>query len=441
MFAHVPIGDDVHGGVATLLRLGPLLPVVLAGLVVALTRIRSAISTRRAGCVVTSAVAGAIHLALVPVHFAESPTVGVLFAAAGVTQLALAVGVAVSPKRAWWPHLYTAVALVVAVTFAAARTVKLPMFGPPEPLDALGLVTTALAVAAALYWWPIGQVTRCVRDDRFGPAVLIVGAVLAPIVFGITPSYNPTLQNAAVVGAVACALALFAGTEHRLMWWLVADAAVVGMVIRGPVIGFAVLGGALGATHALKAARGWWWFPPAATSLAVSLSIPLLDLRLDLLHVGHPDDITAASGLFVLAGLISLTAVAGRRLAGITAVYGALIAIELCRFWQGATGTGAIEVFVTSLTLFILVSPAFLTETRVDAQPSALIVGVAVGVSIGLARLVGVAYPIPWGVLLGSLAAAFVTLARVRLRPAAHVQTGHASPATPHETRSHPSGR
>lgn len=441
MFADVPNGDDVHGGVASLLRLGPLLPVVLAVLVVGLTRLRSALSTRRAASVVASAVAGVIHLALVPVHYAESPTVGVLFAAAGVAQLVLAVGVGVSPQRAWWPRLLATVAIVFTETFVAARTVKLPVFGSPEQLDPLGLVTTALAVAAALCWWPAARITRCVRDDRFGPGVLIAGAVLAPIVFGIAPSYNPTLQNAAVVGAIACGLALFTGSGHQQMWWVVADAAVVGMVVRGPVIGFAVLGGALGAAHALKAARGWWWFPPAAASLVVALSIPLLDLRLDLLHVGHPDDITAATGLFVLAGLLSLTAVARRRITGIAAVYGVLIAVELVRFWQGATGAGAIEVFVTSLTLFVLAAPALLGDLPANSGSTTLIIGVATGLAIGLARMVAVAYPIPWGIPLGGIAAAFVMLVRGRLRPAAHGQTVHAFPATPHETRSRPSGR
>ena len=441
VFAHVPSADDVHGGVASLLRLGPLLPVVLAALVVALTRLRSAISTRRAAGVVASAVAGAIHIALVPVHYADSPTVGVLFAGAGVAQLVLAVGVGVAPLRAWWPRLFTVVALVFTVTFAAARTVKLPVFGPPKQLDALGLVTTALAVAAALCWWPAGRITRSVRDDRFAPAVLIAGAVLAPLVFGITPSYNPTLQNAALTSAIACALVLFAGSGGRIMWWVIADAAVVGLVVRGPVIGFAVLGGALGAVHALKAARGWWWFPTAAASLVVTLSIPLLDLRLDLLHVGHADDVTSASGLFVLAGLISLTAVAHRRIGGISAVYGVLVTIELLRFWQGATGTGAIEVFITSLTLFVLVVPALLGDIPANPASTIHVVGVATGLAMGLARSVPVAYPIPWGILLGGIAGAFVTLVRGRLRPVAHDQTAHASPTTPHETRSHPCGR
>ena len=441
MFSLVGTGDDVHGGIASLLRLGPILPVVVSALIVGLARGRSTISTRRAACVVTSGVAGVIHLALVPVHYAEDPALGVFLALAGVVQLVLAIGAAALPRRAWWAGRFTAVAIVFTVTFVAARSVKLPLFGPPEPLDALGMITTALAIAAAACWWPFAGIARTLRDDRFAPAVLITGALVAPAVFGIAWSYNPTLQNAAVIGAIACALALFGGVGRRHMWWLVADAAVIGMVVRGPVIGFAVLGGALGAAYLLKTARRWWWFSPAAVSLVVTLSIPLLGLRLDLLHVGHPDDLPAATGLFVLAGLISVAAVARRRLAGLAAAYALLIAVELLRFWHGATGSGAIEVFVTSLTLFLLVAPVLLSDIPTNTGSATLIIGAATGLAIGLARIVSVTYPIPWGILLGGITAAFVMLARGRLRPAAHDQTAHASPVTLHETRSRRSGR
>ncbi len=425
LLADVLSGDDVHGGVAGLLRLGPILPVMLAGAVAALQRVRPVLSTRRAACVVASATAGAIHVGLVPSHFARSPAVGVLFVVAGAAQLVLATGVGVSPHRWWWPRVFVLTAVASPVTYVGSRTTVLPVFGRPERLDALGVITTTLTVLAALCWFSTGRVSSWIAEDRVAAGAVIMGALLAPVVFGLDAS----LANTAIVVVIGSALATFGGVGRRRMCWVVADAAVLALLVRGPVRGFLLIGAAVGIAHAFKADRVFRWLPTNALALVVTLSIRPLDLRLNLLHVGHPSDVGGAVGLFVLAGLVSVAAVARHRIGGIVAAYGALTIVELGRVWQGATGSGSIEVFGTSLTLFVLVATALLDNDPAAGDSVGVLQGAAVGLAVGGSLAIGVAYPTPSGVLAGGVAAAIAMAWRGRPRRAERGRTGHASPA------------
>jgi len=105
----------------------------------------------RAFLVLTSAASAGVHAALTPDHLRESAGLGIAFAvSAGV--LAAAALVVRDPRfGSWAPVTAGCVLAVTATAYVASRTVGIPWLIPHrEPLDVLGVVTTAAELVAVL---------------------------------------------------------------------------------------------------------------------------------------------------------------------------------------------------------------------------------------------------------------------------------------------------
>ena len=188
VLAHVE--GAVHGGAAAqLLRLGPLLALLLVAGWAWLQRAGTPTPARwlGAGAAVTLGAAGGIHLALVGQHAQESLASGVFFAAAGTAQVLLAVALWRTPGSRW-----TAVAAGVMVSgllglYAVSRLWNVSAFGGREAVDALGLVTKLLEVAAAVLaaaaaaGWSLPPI----RPRRLVGATALAVAVAAQGLFGL----------------------------------------------------------------------------------------------------------------------------------------------------------------------------------------------------------------------------------------------------------------
>lgn len=161
--AHVGAAPGGAGGgpPELLLVLGPVAVIALVALLCLPVAQRGAARPTHQGrlpeaLAALSALAGAIHAAVVPEHLAEGTSYGVAFLALAVLQLAFAEWLLRPPTPA---VLTTSLALNVAVAllWLGSRTTGLP-FGPhafhPEPVGLLDAVCTAaqVVVAAGCLW-------------------------------------------------------------------------------------------------------------------------------------------------------------------------------------------------------------------------------------------------------------------------------------------------
>jgi hypothetical protein len=104
-----------------------------------------------------------VHTAVVPVHAAETPLLGAMFA---LSPLAL-VGVALGVDRRPGPVAFAAAVLLLCsllAAYAATRLVALPPLEHSEPVDALGATTklveaTGLVLALRLLHTSAGRAT------------------------------------------------------------------------------------------------------------------------------------------------------------------------------------------------------------------------------------------------------------------------------------------
>jgi len=93
-----------------------------------------------------SAGAGVVHFAMVPIHAAESPTEGILFALSGWFQLLVAAALIVKPNRRWLQATVLA-NLVFIGAWAWSRTLGLPFgahSGVAEKIDTIDTLTVVL---------------------------------------------------------------------------------------------------------------------------------------------------------------------------------------------------------------------------------------------------------------------------------------------------------
>ncbi|HUR22790.1 MAG TPA: hypothetical protein VMZ73_02855 [Acidimicrobiales bacterium] len=100
--------------------------------------------------VTATVIAGVIHLALTPEHWAEARLYGAFFLASGVSQLGLAsllirprVGVAVAA-------VLVAVSVLMVAVYVGTRIVPPIGADSPEAVDALGVVTVIAEIASAM---------------------------------------------------------------------------------------------------------------------------------------------------------------------------------------------------------------------------------------------------------------------------------------------------
>src|SRR6266567_4207335 len=113
-----------------------------------ISRLRAA----KRGNIVTILVvglAGLIHLSLIREHFAEQFVYGLVFTALAIFQLNLALLLAVRPGPAVYRVGIWGSGLIVLV-YVVTRLIPLPGASVPEEVDALGIATTGLEIAAVL---------------------------------------------------------------------------------------------------------------------------------------------------------------------------------------------------------------------------------------------------------------------------------------------------
>ncbi len=107
----------------------------------------SAIPSRTLAAALIVGLAGLIHVLLAPEHFAEQVLSGVAFTALALFQLALAVALLTRPG----PAVYRAGiwgSALIALVYVATRLIPPPGAAAPEEVEALGILTTGLELAA-----------------------------------------------------------------------------------------------------------------------------------------------------------------------------------------------------------------------------------------------------------------------------------------------------
>jgi hypothetical protein len=401
VLAHVE-GAAVHGGAALqLLRLGPLLALLLvaAWAVVARAGTAAPPSRRRrlgAGAAVALGSAGAVHLALIGQHARESLASGIFFAAAGVTELLLAVAL-------WRTRgsRRTALAAVVVVgglllVYAGSRRWSIPALGGREAVDTLGLLTklleltgAVLAVAAAGSWsrWSLGPV----RPRLLVAAAAVAVALAAQGVFGL----GAAPWQAAIVVVVTVGIGVAFGSRDReQLAAAAADGAVVALLLRAGGVGPYLLAG-VAAGLLQVAAHRWsrWVLAPVATAALLVLAVPPLDARMEILHVSHAGDPAAWMVAFLAAAAVTLGVWSSGRLPVVAGFFAAHLGLQGLRLVAGQTSLEAVEVPAASLGLFLLAT-VVLADPRLTpsgAVPATLVGALAGGLDVAL-RALGTPY-------------------------------------------------
>ena len=99
-----------------------------------------------------AAVSVGIHAGLAPEHLHEWPPLGAAFVAAAVAESAAVVALAARPDSAWPARGLALLLASLVVAYYLTRLAALPPLDPErEPLDAVGIVTTAIETAGLLF--------------------------------------------------------------------------------------------------------------------------------------------------------------------------------------------------------------------------------------------------------------------------------------------------
>lgn len=107
------------------------------------------VQRRQLAASVLAFVSGFVHLALAPAHWRENTVSGVFFAGAGAALLACGVALAIRPTRRWYAFGLSSAVILIAI-YALTRSIALPLVGPPEPVEAVGLLTKAAEIGLML---------------------------------------------------------------------------------------------------------------------------------------------------------------------------------------------------------------------------------------------------------------------------------------------------
>jgi hypothetical protein len=122
------------------------------------TATSSRTSAARNFLVLVGAVSAGVHAGLAPEHLHEWPPLGAAFIAAAAGLAAAAGAVTLRPASSWPPRLLGALLASVAVAYALTRLTALPPLDPMrEPLDLLGVCTTALEAAGLVVAMQLGR--------------------------------------------------------------------------------------------------------------------------------------------------------------------------------------------------------------------------------------------------------------------------------------------
>jgi len=397
VLAHVE-GAEVHGGAAAqLLRLGPLLALLLVAVWAWLERAGTAAPTSRerlsAGAAVTLGAAGAIHLALVGQHAQESLASAVFFAIAGVAELLLAIALWRNPgsRRA-----ALAAGVVVAgllVLYGMSRLWNIPAFGGREAVDALGLLTKLLELAAAVLaaaaaaGWSLPPM----RPQLLIGATALAVALTAQSLFGL----GAAPWNVAAVTVITIGIGVAAGAwDREELGAATADGAALALLLRAGGLGPYLLAGVVaGLLRAATRRSARWPLAPVAVAALAVLAVPALDARMEILHVSHPGDTVGWMAAFLAAAALAVGVWRLGRLPVVVGFFTAELGLQALRLLAGQTSLEAVEIPATSLGLFLLATVVLadpqLTPSR--AVPAALVGGLAGGIDIAL-RALGTPY-------------------------------------------------
>lgn len=416
-----------HGVAAVVLRLGPVLPVTLVGVwACAVARRRTGTAAiAGAGACVALVVAATFHLALGPDHAAESLAAGAFFVASAFVELALAAVVWRRPSRGLAIGVAGAVAVLVAA-YAAARIWALPFTAGREDVDAVGLVTKCVEMAAVV----LAALAAGWRWSRLS-AEQALAAVTVSLAFCARPLFHlgPSSVQALVALAVAWGVVAVAGTRSRAMTVaVVRDAAVAALIVRADGIAvFVALGLAVGALRLLAAHNGVSGIAPVALSALAVLAVPMAGARMEILHVGHASEPIASTAAFVIGGVMATACWRAGILGPVAAFYVAHLGAQAYRLLAGRTGLEAVEVPAASLGLFLIVTVALAGAPEFDGVAAGLGAAVA-GVADVILRDLGVAYA-PLIAVAAAVAVVGAVATFMRREP------GHASPIEPSAAR------
>jgi hypothetical protein len=387
----------VHGGAAAqLLRLGPLLALLLVAGWAWLQRAGGVTPTPAkrlgAGAAVTLATAGGIHLALVGQHAQESLASGIFFFAAGTAQVLLAVALWRNPGSRPAALAAGIMAGGLLALYAVSRLWNIPAFGGREAVDALGLVTKLLEVAAAV----LAAAAAGWSPPPIRPRLLVGAAALA-VALAAQGLFGLGAEPWQVAAVLVLTVGIAAATGSRDLEGLAvaaADGAVVALLLRAPELAPYLLAG-VGAGLLRVAARrsAPWALAPAATAALLVLVVPPLDARMEILHVSHPSDTTAWMAAFLVAAALVLGVWSVGRLPVVAGFFAAHLGLQGLRLLVGQTSLEAVEIPAASLGLFLLATVVLadpdLTPAR--AVPAALVGVLAGGLDVAL-RALGTPY-------------------------------------------------
>jgi len=396
VLAHVE-SAGLHGGAAQLLRLGPLLALLLVAARALVERAGTATPSlsRRlgAGAAVTLGAAGAIHLALVGQHANEGLASAAFFAAAGVTELLLAVALWRTPGSRRSALAAGVVAGGLLVLYGVSRRWSIPAFGGQEAIDTLGLLTKllelvgAVLAAAAARTWSL----RPIRPPLLVAAAALAVAFAGQGLFGL----GAAPWQVVVVIVLTVGIAVASGASGRPELAMAAtDGAVLALLVRASGLGPYLLAGALAGLLRVAARRSARLaLAPVAVAALLVLAVPPLDARMELLHVSHPGDAIAWMAAFLAAAALALGVWQLGRLPVVAGCFLAHLGLQTLRLVAGQTSLEAVEIPAASLGLFLLATVVLADAqlTPASAIPAAL-VGVAAGGIDVVLRALGTPY-------------------------------------------------
>jgi hypothetical protein len=396
VLAHVE--GAVHGGAAAqLLRLGPLLALLLVAGWAWLERAGAGTLTPAkrlgAGAAVTLSAAGGIHLALVGQHAQESLASGVFFAAAGIAQVLLAVALWRMPGSRRAAVAAGVMASGLLGLYVVSRLWNIPAFGGREAVDALGLVTKLLEVAAAVLAAAAatGWSLPTIQPRFIVGATALATALAAQGLFGL--GAEPWQVAAVIVLTVGIGVATGRRDREGLAV-AAADGAVLALLLRAPGLAPYLLAGVgAGLLRVVARRSAPWALAPAAAAALLVLVVPPLDARMELLHVSHPGDTAAWMAAFLVAAALVLGVWSVGRLPLVAGFFAAHLGLQGLRLLAGQTSLEAVEVPATSLGLFLLATVVLADPdlTPASAVPVALVGVLAGGLDVAL-RALGTPY-------------------------------------------------
>lgn len=379
-------------GVGKILRLGPLLSVGIVAIAAGYSAPTDPTTGARRTAAVALTAAAALHLALTPEHLRESPAAGAFFIASAIGEYVAAGMLVAKPRRFSCGFVLALVGVLVAV-YVAARLTPLPFTTGIEDVDAIGLVTKILEIAAALLALTANRFSRW--TSRAAPLLLagtlLTVAMASRTVFG----EGPRLADLALTVGTALAVAV-AHPRRSLPHGIqaVLDGAAIALLLRASPLGYLVAVAITSSTRLItRRQRLALSVPPLAAGLVGTLAFGSLGTRLEIWHVGHADEPFPAAVMFVTALALATAAWWSGKLPMVVAFLSVHITGQLLRIWTGHTTIPAVEVPATSLGLLLIAAVALADPERNERRYILIVTGILAGCLDVLFRQLAVPYP------------------------------------------------